>query len=644
MRALTAALIEAREGTGEVKNVLLKASFKPRLPGLTKIVSKLSKEGAWRKALEVYEAVELMGLHPDTALTNSAISACDKGGRWQKALDIFESMERLRLPRDAITYSATISSLAKGKQWHAALAIFDHMQQAGIDADVVTCCSLINALERGGQWQLAEKLFLQMCTLQGEDQVDGYAQAPQGPGPGSLLRSQTSPTSVLLMNGLGGAAAPRTENSNGLKTPPPSNGSLDILSAMSPLDIPQGLDQPVAPFKSGTDTSPAGNTNGKSDDLSTAFKRALFFSNIGELPPEATASPFASHTGLTRGNSIGFTTLFPNIPEDTTLNSSSDGTGLQTTYSSSRVMSPGPSPLRPPSPAPSSRLQRSGSLRSRGLGPTHQAETSAHLRRAMSCYPDLDPGEAPNAGGMDHMFTFSHAAKVTPNRVCCNALLAAYARAKPPQWQKAVHLLTAMWGGGPSLTPDSVSYNTVLKACANSFQLTKAMELYREMSSHGIAPNGTTLTTLFGAAADAGAASAMQEIGDWLDVAPLDVIVGCSNAYVSGLVKVGLWKAALARYQDMLSPLSPIHPAAATCNAIMGGYLKRGNWSAVQSVFEEMISSGISPSIVSYNTLLQAQAQGGQWIEALKTLQHVVSSKGEGINPNTTTCEFMEIF
>jgi hypothetical protein len=33
----------------------------PRLAGITKLVSKLSKEMAWRKALEVYEAVEDMG-------------------------------------------------------------------------------------------------------------------------------------------------------------------------------------------------------------------------------------------------------------------------------------------------------------------------------------------------------------------------------------------------------------------------------------------------------------------------------------------------------------------------------------------------------------------------------------------------------
>ena len=49
------------------------------------------------------------------------------------------------------------------------------------------------------------------------------------------------------------------------------------------------------------------------------------------------------------------------------------------------------------------------------------------------------------------MFRFSHAARVTPNRVCCNALLAAYARAKPPQYQRvrfasAAAAVRACWG------------------------------------------------------------------------------------------------------------------------------------------------------------------------------------------------------
>ena len=47
--------------------------------GLTKMVSKLSKEGGFRKGLEVFQALPELGIAPDTAITNSAISACDKG-------------------------------------------------------------------------------------------------------------------------------------------------------------------------------------------------------------------------------------------------------------------------------------------------------------------------------------------------------------------------------------------------------------------------------------------------------------------------------------------------------------------------------------------------------------------------------------
>lgn len=45
------------------------------------MVSKLSKEGSFRKGLEVFQALPELGIAPDTAITNSAISACDKGAR-----------------------------------------------------------------------------------------------------------------------------------------------------------------------------------------------------------------------------------------------------------------------------------------------------------------------------------------------------------------------------------------------------------------------------------------------------------------------------------------------------------------------------------------------------------------------------------
>lgn len=43
------------------------------------MVSRLGKEGCWRKALEIYQSLPRTGVLPDTAITNAAISACDKG-------------------------------------------------------------------------------------------------------------------------------------------------------------------------------------------------------------------------------------------------------------------------------------------------------------------------------------------------------------------------------------------------------------------------------------------------------------------------------------------------------------------------------------------------------------------------------------
>lgn len=67
--------------------------------------------------------------------------------------------------------------------------------------------------------------------------------------------------------------------------------------------------------------------------------------------------------------------------------------------------------------------------------------------------------------------------KTAPNRVCCNALLAAYARAHPPQWLKALKLLDLMWECGGEVCPDIVSYNTVMKACGNGQQLDMAFKV-----------------------------------------------------------------------------------------------------------------------------------------------------------------------
>lgn len=79
--SLTAQLTRCESSAAAVKAVLVgtEASFSPRLPGLTKLMGKFTKDGEWLKALAIYESLPSIGLHPDTTITNAAITACDKG-------------------------------------------------------------------------------------------------------------------------------------------------------------------------------------------------------------------------------------------------------------------------------------------------------------------------------------------------------------------------------------------------------------------------------------------------------------------------------------------------------------------------------------------------------------------------------------
>ncbi len=59
----------------------------------------------------------------------------------------------------------------------------------------------------------------------------------------------------------------------------------------------------------------------------------------------------------------------------------------------------------------------------------------------------------------------------------------------------------------------------------------------------------------------------------------------------------------------------------------------------VRDVFEDMLALGLSPSIVTYNTLLSSFASLGAWGEALDTLRRVLAAQLDGVAPNTATCK-----
>ena len=600
MRELTAALIQAREGAGDVAEILMCSAFRPRLPGLTKMLSKLGKDGSWKKALELFEAAVNIGMcEPDTALTNAVVSACDKGGQWQKALEFFDKFERLGIKRDAITYSATINALGKGKQWEAALKVFDHMKLSGVRADVVTCCSLINALEKSGQWEMAETLFYYMKGdpipennevvtevgglsggaggLDSFGPVGGQGNAINGlngnfnsnvsgsnpsPSPNSVLRS------VLRHNSLMSQLA--TVNEDNVVVPDDDFGSLGFI--LSPEDV---IGTPVS---AGSDQS----------GISNVSSLSLGLPNAGLNARRDSVSSTYSGGGHVPQNLL---------MEFASLGMDDSGNGNQTRQGVSQQYDPA----------------------------LHQFPGDGNsLRRSVSCFPDVNGQDEPlSPSDLAKKIDFSHAHGVHPNRVCCNALMGAFARARPTQWRKAVDFVAYLWLQDESIQPDVITYNTALKACSCAFQLKQIEMLLADMNTRGVSPNTATFQFIIEAATESHSSFFLTSVIRWLEDYP-SLKDKCSSQLVVACIRCNMRDEALDIFEDRLTSSS--HGVSEASEAVFNGLIMHKDCDSVIRLLDLMCEMRTLPSMGTCNSIIDFLCSNNYWEAAANLLENMISS------------------
>ena len=593
MRELTAALMQAREGTGDVVEILMCSAFRPRLPGLTKMLSKLGKEGSWKKALELYEAAVNIGMcEPDTALTNAVVSACDKGGQWQKALEYFDKFERMGIKRDAITYSATINALGKGRQWEAALKVFDHMKTSGVRADVVTCCSLINALEKSGQWEMAETLFYYMkgdpipennevVAEVGSNGVGGFGTEGGGnqpqPSPNSVLKS------VLRHNSLVSQLA--TLNEDNVVLPDDEFGSLGFI--LPPEDL---IGTPVS---AGSDHSNVSNAS----SISFGFTHEGLFGTGSNVHPSATSRRDSSSSAHSVGNS--------QVPQNLLMEFASLG------------MDDGEGDNGAPAP------HQYGSLVSPGLG--REGAQDALPRRSISCFPDMNGQDGPlSPSELARTIDFSHAHGVNPNRVCCNALMGAFARARPTQWKKAVDFVSYLWTQDESIQPDVITYNTALKACSSAFQVKQIEKLLGDMNDRGVSPNTATFQFIIEAATESRSSLFLKNVIAWLDDYP-NLKDKCSSQLVVACIQCNMREEAIELFEDRLTANS--HGVSEATEAVFSGLIMQRDIQAVIRLLDVMCEMRALPSMNVCSSLIDFLSSSNYWEPATNLLENMISGE-----------------
>ena len=217
-----------------------------------------------------------------------------------------------------------------------------------------------------------------------------------------------------------------------------------------------------------------------------------------------------------------------------------------------------------------------------------------------------------------------NAKKAAPNRVCCNALLAAYSRAAPPQYRKAVRLLESMWSIGGELVPDLVSYNTAIKAAGNARQIGLAFKVWKVMQSRGCESSQATFGTLISIAADVGDTARVREAWAGLRTSGHEIHISSANAQVAAcFAPNGNWAEGQRLFRDILSGSLGVKANAATFGIVMKGCLDHDLSDKIQALFHQMRELAIAPTSLIYGYMIEAYALCSQFKDCLEILARI---------------------
>jgi pentatricopeptide repeat domain-containing protein 1 len=129
--------------------------------------------------------------------------------------------------------------------------------------------------------------------------------------------------------------------------------------------------------------------------------------------------------------------------------------------------------------------------------------------------------------------------------------------------------------------PDTVTYSTLITACANGGQWQEAVRVFEDMRAARVLPNTITYNTL---------------------------ITACANG--------GQWQEAVRVFKDMRAAGIPANTI--THSTLITACANGGQWQEAVRMFEDMQAAGVLPDTITYSTLVDATANSGKFDMALQ--------------------------
>ncbi|KAF5948161.1 hypothetical protein HYC85_014118 [Camellia sinensis] len=217
---------------------------------------------------------------------------------------------------------------------------------------------------------------------------------------------------------------------------------------------------------------------------------------------------------------------------------------------------------------------------------------------------------------------------LTPDIVSYNTLIYGYCRLGDVT--EAFLLLYEL--EGTNLNPTVVTYNTIVDGLCRLGELEDAKRLKEEMINHGILPDVFTYTILVNGSVKVGNLQMANEFFDEMLHKGLEPDHFAYTTRIAGELKLGDTSKAFRLQEEMLAKGFP--PDLITYNVIVDGLCKVGNLEEACGLLQKMVRDGLMPDHVTYTSIIHTVLEIGHLKKARELFYEMLS---KGLSPTVVT-------
>uniref|UniRef100_A0A803KMQ3 Pentatricopeptide repeat-containing protein n=1 Tax=Chenopodium quinoa TaxID=63459 RepID=A0A803KMQ3_CHEQI len=165
------------------------------------------------------------------------------------------------------------------------------------------------------------------------------------------------------------------------------------------------------------------------------------------------------------------------------------------------------------------------------------------------------------------------------------------------------------------ITPDVVTYNTLIDGLCKTNRLTLARELFTDMQAHGVTPDVFTYNSLLDClckSAQLDEAVALLEDMEDTGIKP-DIVT--YNILIDSLCKAGQLEDAANFFSNLV--IKGLQPSFRTYNILVKGFCKKGLMNEATQLLSKMAKDDCFPNGITYNIIIGGYILSNDFTKAL---------------------------